>query len=519
MTSVQNPRDPASPGAASAPPSTAVLDHDDTAPGMRERAEPRGVMTRKRIGLVAGLVLAWVIYSILPADLDQNARLTAAVATLMAAWWMTEALPLAGTALVPLVAFPVLNVATIGEVAPPYANPIIFLFMGGFLLALALQRWNLHRRIALLTVLLIGTKPRQLVGGFMITTGFLSMWVSNTATAVMMLPIGISVLVLVAKSSTDGKAPKNFGIALMLGIAYSASIGSLGTIIGTPPNALMVGYLAETHGINIGFGEWMLVGVPMAIVFMAIAWFLLTFVFFKPEITEIPGGREMIQAEHRKLGKPSTGEKLVLTVFVLAAAAWISVPLLWPESNIADAVIAMAVAIVLFVTPVSFRTGVPLLTWGSAKALPWDILILFGGGLALSAQFSATGLSVWVGEQVAGLGVLPLVVIIAAIAGIVLLLTELTSNTATAAAFLPLIGGVALGLGVDPMLLVIPVAIAATCAFMLPVATPPNAIAFSSGYIEIADMIKGGIWLNLIALVLTTVTTLTLAAWVFGLVY
>jgi len=511
MTSVNPPTRP--------PSRMSATSDDTTAPGLLDTPEPSRVVTRKRLGLLAGLVVGAVVYAIMPTDLDQTARVTAAIAVLMALWWMTEAIPLAATALVPLVAFPMLNVAPIGEVAPPYANPIIFLFMGGFLLALALQRWNLHRRIALLTVLVIGTKPRQLIGGFMITTGFLSMWVSNTATAVMMLPIGVSVLVLVAKMDTGGKPPKNFGIALMLGIAYSASIGSLGTIIGTPPNALLVGYMAEAHGVTIGFGQWMLVGVPMAIVFMAITWFLLTFVFFKPEITEIPGGRAMIHAEYTKLGRASTGEKLVLAVFILAAAAWITVPLAWPGSNVADAVIAMAVALVLFLTPASLRTGVPLLTWGSARALPWDILILFGGGLSLSAQFTATGLSAWVGEQVAALQVLPLVFIIAAIAAIVLLLTELTSNTATAAAFLPLIGGVALGLGLDPMLLVIPVAIAATCAFMLPVATPPNAIAFSSGYIEIADMIKGGIWLNLIALVLTTVTTLTLAAWVFGLVY
>ena len=515
MTSVQPPTTATTTDRA-APESEAEV---TTAPGYLDIPDKPRVLTRKRIGLVAGLLMAWVVYSIMPTDLDQAARVTAAVAILMALWWMTEAVPLAATALIPLVAFPVLNVATIDDVGPSYGNPIIFLFMGGFLLALALQRWNLHRRIALLTVLLIGTRPRQIIGGFMITTGFLSMWVSNTATAVMMLPIGISVLVLVAKSAPDGKPPTKFGIALMLGIAYSASIGSLGTIIGTPPNALLVGYMAETHGVTIGFGQWMLVGVPMAIVFMAITWFLLTFVFFKPEITEIPGGRAMIQAEYKKLGRASSGEKLVLAIFILAAASWISVPLVWPGSNIADAVIAMAVALVLFLVPANLRTGVPLLNWGSARALPWDILILFGGGLALSAQFTATGLSEWVGEEITALSVLPLVLIIAAVAAIVLLLTELTSNTATAAAFLPLIGGVAMGLGIDPMLLVIPVAIAATCAFMLPVATPPNAIAFSSGYINIADMIKAGIWLNLIALVLVTITTMTLAAWVFGLVY
>lgn len=493
-------------------------DHS-TAPGLQDPGEHSRVLGRKRIGLAAGVVLGIVVYFAMPSDLEQSARITASIAALMASWWMTEAIPLAVTALIPLVLFPALNVATVDEVAPPYANPIIFLFMGGFMLALALQRWNLHRRIALATVLLVGTKPKQLVGGFMIATGFLSMWVSNTATAVMMIPIGLSVLSLVAGTEQQGKPPKNFGIALMLGIAYAASIGSLGTIIGTPPNALMVGYLAENHDIHIGFGEWMLVGVPMAVVFMAITWFLLTHVLFKPEIDEIPGGRELIRDEFKKLGPMNVGEKLVLVTFVLAAAAWISVPLLWPDTNIGNAVIAMAVAVVLFLVPAAPKKGVPLLDWSSAKELPWDILILFGGGLALSARFTESGLSEWIGTQVSALGGLPLVLIIAAASALVLMLTELTSNTATAATFLPLIGAVAVGLGYDPMLLVIPVAIAATCAFMLPVATPPNAIAYSSGHLEIAHMIKAGIGLNVIALVLTTITTLTLAVWVFGLVY
>ncbi len=492
---------------------------DDISPGLRESGEDRKVLLRKRIGLFAGPVLALLTFLILPGDLAQPARLTATIAVMMAVWWMSEAIPLAATALLPLVLFPVFNVAEVGDAAKPYANPIIFLFMGGFMLAVAMQRWNLHRRIALKTVLLVGTRPRQLIGGFMIATGFMSMWVSNTATAVMMLPIGMSVLALTARMSEDKAVPPKFGVALMLGIAYSASIGSLGTIIGTPPNALMVGYLQQAHDIHVGFGQWMLVGVPMSALFMFLAWYLLTFVMFKPEITELPGGREMISDEYRKLGPMGRGETLVLIVFILAAAAWITVPLVWEDTNIEDAVIAMCVALALFIVPASLTKGSPLLDWGSAKELPWDILLLFGGGLALSAQFTATGLSQWVGEQVGGLGFLPIVVLVAIVALIVLVLTELTSNTATAAAFLPLIGGVAVGLGLDPMILVVPVAIAATCAFMLPVATPPNAIAFSSGYVEISNMLKAGVWLNLISLVLTTLTTLTLAAWVFGFLY
>ncbi|WP_229567820.1 SLC13 family permease [Kocuria rhizophila] len=537
-------------------------------PGERAPAEKRHTRTIRLLGLLGGAALAALIYVLMPQEVPHNAKLTAATAVLMGAWWMTEALPLPATALLPLVVFPTLGEeVTFDKVGASYGNNIIFLFMGGFLLALAMQRWNLHRRIALLTVKVMGTKPSQMVAGFMVATGFLSMWVSNTATAVMMLPIGVSVLLLVtrigsgdateaspaaggeASATTDGTArtdgtigpggvdgpagevdlqdeqvkedvvKSNFGTSLMLGIAYAASIGSLGTIIGTPPNTLMAGYLSDAHGITIGFGQWMLVGVPLAVVLLALCWLLLTRVLFKPEISEIPGGRELIAEELHKLGPMSSGEKRVLTLFVLAALAWILVPVLFDKPMISDAGIAMVVGLLLFLCPAGAAPGVRLLDWESAVKLPWGVLLLFGGGLALSAQFSGSGLTEWIGEKAQGLGGLPVVLLVLLMAGGILLLTELTSNTATAATFLPVAGGVAMGLGVDPMLLAIPVALAATCAFMLPVATPPNAIAFGSGYVAVSQMIRGGAWLNLIALVLITITTMTLGVWVFGLAF
>ena len=510
---------------------------DQLSPGQREPAKPTRTVQIQWLGLAVGLVLGILVYLVMPGDVPQEARLTAATAVLMAVWWMTEALPIPATALVPLIVFPTLGSTPLDDVGASYGNNVIFLFMGGFLLALAMQRWNLHRRMALLTVRLIGTRPPQMIAGFMIATGFLSMWVSNTATAVMMLPIGISVLLLVNKTSdaiddpvdADEEAAatpvkSNFGTALMLGIAYAASIGSLGTIIGTPPNTLLVGYMASEHDVQIGFGQWMIVGVPLAVVLMAACWFLLTKVLFKPEIDEIPGGRKLIDDELAKLGTTSAGERRVLVIFVLAALAWVFVPLLtdWVGADtppITDAGIAMTVGVLLFLLPAGAARGVRLLDWDSALKLPWGVLLLFGGGLALSAQFSSSGLTEWIGDVASGLGGLPVVLLVVLFAAGILFLTELTSNTATAATFLPVAGGIAMGMGMDPLLLAIPVALAATCAFMLPVATPPNAIAYGSGYVSIPQMIKGGIWLNLFGLVLNTAVTMTLAVWVFGIAF
>lgn len=530
--------------------STPITQHSSsTAPAVHEEIADHGAIIRSRVGLFLGLTLAVAAFYFFPSSgveqvneaarasaeaagkefhafTDLGLRTVAAAAVLLGIWWMTEAIPLAATALLPLVIFPALQVATFKEVAAPYASDTIYLFMGGFMLALTMQKWNLHRRIALAVVLMVGTRPRQLVLGFMIATGFLSMWVSNTATAVVMLPIGMSVMSLVSNLIGGVDKVKKFATALMLGIAYAASIGSVATIIGTPPNALLVAYLSETHGITIGFGQWMLLGLPLAFLLMGFAWWLMVFVLFVPEVSDIPGGRELILSEWKKLGGFSRSEALVGLVFVLTAVAWVTVPIVLKSTGsgivISDALISMIAATLLFLLPAE-RQGQRLLDWKSANKLPWDVLLLFGGGLSLSSMFSKLGLSLWIGEQVKGFGVLPVVVLIAGVATLVIFLTELTSNTATAAAFLPIMGGVAGGVGLtqdnpmNVMLLVLPVALAATFAFMLPVATPPNAVAYGSGYIKMGDMVKTGLWLNLAGMVLITTVVALIGVPVFGL--
>lgn len=515
------------------------------APAGSEAPPSPSMQRRQRIGLLLGPALALVVYALFPsgavdrvnaaataagqeaAYTDAGLRTVAAAAVLLGLWWMTEAIPLAATALLPLVIFPGLQVAEFKEVATPYASETIFLFMGGFMLALAMQKWNLHRRVALWVVLRVGTRPRTLVLGFMTATGFLSMWVSNTATAVVMLPIGTSVLSLVSSLVGGWRKMRRLSTALMLGIAYAASIGSVGTIIGTPPNTLMVAYLSKEHGIDIGFGQWMLVGVPLAVTLMVIAWWLLVYVLFRPEIDEIPGGQELMESEWRGLGPMSGGEVRVALVFVATAASWVFVPTILEQVGssliISDELIAMTSAVLLFLLPGDRARGTRLMDWSTAKDLPWDVLLLFGGGLSLSTMFSRLGLSIWIGEQAKGLSGLPVVLLVAAVALLVILLTELTSNTATAAAFLPIMGGVAVGVGLtsqtpgNVMLLVVPVALSATFAFMLPVATPPNAVAYGSGYIQIGDMVKAGIWLNVVGTVLVTLTVIGLVVPVFGL--
>ncbi|MBA4505195.1 SLC13 family permease [Corynebacterium sanguinis] len=499
---------------------------------------------RQLIGLIAGLLLAAIVYFIFPEGAPETVaqstgakegaeytaeamRVVAATTVLMGVWWMTEAIPLAATALLPIAIFPLAAVAPFSAVASPYASSTIFLFLGGFLMALGLQRWNLHRRLALAVVSVVGTSPKRIILGFMIATGFMSMWVSNTATAAVMLPIGVSVLTLTAESVGGMSKQKNFATALMLAIAYAASIGSLGTLIGTPPNALLAGYMKEAHDITIGFGQWMLVGMPVAIVFTVVAWLVLITVF-KPEVDEIPGGKALIQEEIQKLGKWNFTQVAVGIIFLAAALAWIVIPLArdyfgW-EFPYDDAVVGIIAGLLMFALPVE-KSGKRVINWDTATDVPWDVLILFGGGLSLSAMFTSTGLSLWIGESAKNLAALPIFLLILAVSALVLGLTELTSNTATAATFLPIMGGVAVGIGltgggeINVLLLAIPVALSAPCAFMLPVATPPNAIAYSSGYVTMGEMLKGGIWLNLIALVLITLATYFIAVPVFGLTF
>lgn len=496
-------------------------------PESGEVEEPARVSRRAWIGRGLGPVLAVVVYFLLPSGIGHQARGVAAVGVLMAVWWVCEALPLAATALLPIALFPLVGAADIEESTAPYASDIVFLFMGGFMLALAMQRWGLHRRIALRTVLAVGTRPSRVVGGFMLATGFLSMWVSNTTTTVVMLPIGLSVLTLVFDRVPSGSGggeqsdTSKFATCLMLAIAYAASIGSLATLIGTPPNLFMAGFLSETYGVDIGFGQWMLFGLPVAVVLMGAAWLLLTKVLYPTTMSDIPGGRELFRGELDKLGPMNRGERVVGIVFVCTALMWILrepltqvVPAL---SSLDDTGIAIIAALVLFAIPVDARRGVFTLDWTSAAKLPWGVLLLFGGGLSLASAIDSSGLDDFIGGSVGALGGVPTFVLVLIAVVAVIMLTELTSNTATTATFLPILAGAALGLDLGVMLLAVPAAVAATCAFMMPVATPPNAIVFGSGYVSIPQMVKAGWWLNLVAIVLIPVAVYTLGSWVLGI--
>ena len=515
-------------------------------PEMGEAVEEDRASTRAWVGRFLGPILAILIYFFLPpgGDLTQAGVSTIAVGALIATWWVTEALPLPATSLLPIALFPLLGVVPIEDATSPYANDLIFLFMGGFMLALAMQRWGLHRRIALLTVSAVGTSPVRMIGGFMLATAFLSMWVSNTATTVAMLPIGLSVLVLVLgdreatpggeaeaeavdEQQLTGQGASNFATCLMLSIAYAASIGSLATLIGTPPNLFMASFLESEYNINIGFGTWMLVGLPLAAVFLVITWVVLTRFIYPPEMDEISGGREIIQEQLEEMGPISRGEKVVLTVFVATALAWILNSILpsifsgleGPLSGVEDAGIAIVAALVLFAIPIDWRNGVFALDWETARQLPWGILLLFGGGLSLANAVSETGVDQWIGSLVSSLSSVPVFLLVAIVIVVVILLTELTSNTATTAALLPILAGAAVGLGLEPLAFAVPTALAATCAFMIPVATPPNAIVFGSGHITIVQMVKAGVWLNIIGAVLIFVTAYTLANWILGIAF
>ena len=467
----------------------------------------------------------------------------------MAIWWMTEAIPLSATSLLPIVLIPAFTETTVKQATAPYASDVVFLFLGGFLIAIAMEKWNLHRRIALLTLRQVGVKPRQIVLGMMLSTGFLSMWVSNTATTLMMLPIGMSVLALVINSGakagdetgtevlsgggkiTDMVRDKNisaFGVCLILSVAWSASIGGLGTLLGSPPNAIVAGYASENLGRNIGFVEWMMIGFPLALIFVLIAWFLMTRVLYRFDLPEIPGGKEMIDGEIAKLGTRSQGEKMVLTIFLSAAFLWVVHSLLttsFPAIETAmpwlgqfdDAAIAVAAGLAMFIIPGQGRDKM-LLNWKDAEeGLPWGVLLLFGGGLSFASAVGASDLDAWFGMQVEGLGALPSVLLVAAVVTLILFLTEVTSNTATAATFIPILGGVALGIGADAMSLLIPAALAATCAFMLPVGTPPNAIVFGTGVVTIAQMARGGFVLNIVGIVLITGVCYLIGGYAMGL--
>jgi solute carrier family 13 (sodium-dependent dicarboxylate transporter), member 2/3/5 len=535
--------------------------------------QPRSTPTWFRFAaLLLGPALALVTYWLLPESyigpegeaiaLTHAARATLAVMVWMAAWWLTEPISISATALLPIALFPLFGVLSISEATAPYASELLFLFGGGFILALSTQRWGLDKRLALITLRIVGTKPVNLIGGFMIITAVLSMWVSNTATAAMMLPIAISVIDLVLRQTTGealtdtgtlpepGVKGRNFSLCLLLGIAYAGSIGGMGTIIGSPPNGILVEFLRREHGLDIGFAQWMLFGLPIVAVFLPLAWLVLTRLVYPLKVKQIEGGRRLISDELARLGRMNRGEKITMFVFFCMAGMWMFRPLLeritigvgdeaWqPLAGLTDGGIAIIGALALFVLPVgrvpSSEYRVPssaphsqpgtrnseltfAMDWLTAKNLPWGILLLFGGGLSLAAAVQVSGVAEFFGAQAASLhGMRPLLLILIVAAG-VSMLTNFTSNTATTAALVPVLAGVAPGLGVPVEMLVFPAALAASCAFMMPVGTPPNAIIFGSGYITIPQMVRAGFMLNIIGVVIVTAAMYALVLRVVGM--
>ncbi|WP_067516159.1 SLC13 family permease [Endozoicomonas ascidiicola] len=456
------------------------------------------------LSLFAGpLVLLLTIVLPAPEGMETHAWYMVGVATMMAIWWVSEVVPIPVTSLLPILLIPLLGIASIKQVTAPYAHPMIYLFFGGFMLGMAMERWNLHKRIALHIMLRTGVRPDRQIAGFMIATAFLSMWVSNTATSVMMLPIGISVASMVTGS--DEKENTDFSKALLLAIAYSASIGGLATLIGTPPNALLAAFLSENYNMEVGFAQWMMVGLPMSLLMLVVAWFWLTRFGFKLSKEENPEARNIISKQLKDLGAMSRGEKTVAIIFTVTALCWIFRPFLKDYiPGLSDTIIAIAATISLFVIPVKHDERVYVMSWEKAREIPWGVLMLFGGGLTLAAQIKSTGLATWVADAMSIANGMPVLLVVAFVVTVITFLTELTSNTATAAGFLPLMGALGVTLGIDPVLLAAPAALACSFAFMMPVATPPNAVVFGSGKLAITDMMKAGFALNIMGVLLVT---------------
>jgi len=470
----------------------------------------------KKIGYFLGPLVFLLILSLpLPAGMKPEALKVAAVTVLMAIWWITEAIPIPATSLLPIALFPALGIMKSAAATAPYANHLIFLFMGGFFLAVTMEHWNLHRRVALHTINFVGGTPGRIVLGFMLATAFLSMWVSNTATTMMMVPIGLAVITqATGLESEDLKAcpsatsaEYNFGKCLMLGIAYAASIGGVATIIGTPPNTVMVGMVDKMYGQTITFGQWMAVGVPLSAIMLIFTWLLLTKVLFPMQEGSISGGRAVIRAELKKLGSMGYEEKVIVGVGFVVATCWIArgfVNDIIPGIKLVhDATIGIAGALLLFAIPAKNEKGF-ILTWKTAVRIPWDVILLFGGGLALANGFKTSDLAGWIAQQLTVMQGSSMILFIAVVVLLTIFLTEITSNTATATLLVPIMGSAAVAMDCHPFGPIVAACVAASFAFMLPVATPPNAVIFGSGCVTIPQMCKAGFWMNLFGAALIT---------------
>ena len=474
-----------------------------------------------RIGIFLGPVLFLIIlFFVKPDGMSSEALAMLAVTVWIATWWITEAIPIAATALLPLVLLPTLGVLPISETAASYSHPMVLLYMGGFMIAMAIEKWNLHKRIALTIISIIGTDIQKIILGFMVSTAFLSMWISNTATSLMMLPIGVAVVTqLTPNASIKEVLPNNLGKGLMLGIAYSASIGGMATLIGTPTNIILAGVIKDMYGYEISFSQWMLYGLPVSVLLLAFCWFYLVkyaFPFEKDFKTE--GGKEEIQRQLSLLGAMTKEEKRVAWVFGSVSFAWISRTFLLQDliPALDDTIIAISGVLVLFVLP-SSKPKTKLLDWKTAESIPWGILLLFGGGLSLAEGFKATGLASWLGNQFVFLDFMAFGLFLLIIVAAVNFLTEITSNVATASMILPILAAVSYSMGVHPFGLMVGATMAASCAFMLPVATPPNAVVFGSGYLRIPDMVKAGLWMNVVSILIITLFTYYLLPLIWGI--
>ncbi len=453
------------------------------------------MISRQKAGLVLGPLLFFLILLSDIEGLSWEAKSIAASTMWIACWWLTEAIPIPATSLLPIILFPLLGALEVGKVTAEYGNQIIFLLIGGFFIAIAMEKWRLHVRIALFLIKTIGTSPRKTIAGFMAATAFISAWISNTATAMMMVPIAAAVIYQASKTGED----KNFNTAMMLSVAYAASIGGVATLIGTTPNLIFAGMYRTFFGSEITFLQWASFGVPLAFFILTICWLYLVYVAYPPGMKRMGNG---IEEELAKLGKPTAEEKRVLAVFLLVAMLWIT-RVLWNRylPLVTDSSIAIFGAFLLFMIP---SNDGALLKWKDAFRIPWDVVILLGGGLAIARGFTETGLDKWIAGQLIFLKGMPAVVIIFAVVALTLFLTEIASNTATATIILPVAASLAFALNIEPLGLMIAAAISSSLAFMLPVATPPNAIVFGTGYVTIPQMAKTGLWMNVFCIAIIT---------------
>ena len=459
----------------------------------------------RHVGFWAGPVFfCLLLFFVHPEGMSHQSIAVMAVTVWIATWWITESVPLAVTSLLPIILFPLLSVTDLSTTTSSYGHPLVFLYMGGFLLAIAIEKTGLHNRIALNIIRSMGTKLHMIILGFMISTGFLSMWISNTATAIMMLPIGLAIIKVT--DDTEEESLTRFRKALMLAIAYASSIGGVATLIGTPPNIVLAGVVKDLYGTEISFLQWFMIGFPLALILLIFCWWYLTRIGFPLGHATLPGGKEEMDSRLSGLGPMSSQEKKVAVVFITVAVAWIIRSFVLEKliPGLDDTIIAMAGGIILFLIPSGKKNNQGILVWKDADKIPWGIILLFGGGLALAESFETSGLAAWIGQRMTGLSVMGVFLVIFFVVMIVNFLTEFTSNLATITMILPVLAPIAMAAGIHPYMLMVGATLAASCGFMMPAGTPPNAIAFGSGYLKIWDMIKTGFVLNVISIVLIT---------------